>query len=239
MGRPKRTLEQCRDYARTKSGECLASEYINEDVKLLWRCDQAHVWLATSASVIGQKSWCKLCADKKSAIKRRGHTLDDCVALADSRSGWCLSTEYTSSKTKMFWKCLCGYAWRATYSSVHRGTWCLPCANARKRKQNHLGIEKMHELSAKQHGKCLSRSYDNVNSLLEWECSEGHRFSMRASNVIAGHWCHQCGKGLRERLCRAILEHLYKAPFPRLRPKWLLSASESPMCQDPLGYRRV
>lgn len=234
MGRPKRTLAQCQSYAQAKYGECLTLEYINEDVKLLWRCAKNHVWSATSVSVVGQNSWCKRCADNKSGIMRRGYTLEDCVALAASKEGWCLAVEYTNIKTKIFWKCSCGYVWQAAFGAVHRGTWCLPCANDRKRKQNHLGIEKMHELATKQHGKCVSRSYDNVNSLLEWECSEGHLFSMRASNVIAGHWCHQCGKGLSERLCRAILEHLYKAPFPRLRPKWLVSAEGAPMELD--GY---
>jgi hypothetical protein len=92
----------------------------------------------------------------------------------------------------------------------------------------------MHEFAKKQHGTCLSQHYDNVDSLLEWECSEGHRFTMRASNVIAGHWCHQCGKGLSERLCRAIMEHLYTASFPRRRPKWLLSDKGTPMELD--GY---
>jgi len=207
-------------------------EYTNEDGKLRWRCAQNHVWSATSASVVGQHSWCRRCADEKSAIKRRGHTLEDCIALAASKGGWCLATEYTSSKTKIHWKCSCGYVWEAAYSGVRNGTWCLPCANARKRKQNHLGIKKMHELATKQHGKCLSQSYDNVNSLLEWVCSEGHRFSMRASNVIANSWCQQCGKGLSERLCRSILEHLYQASFPRVRPKWLLSAAGAPMELD-------
>lgn len=234
MGRPKRTLEQCQTYARTRGGECLASEYVNEDVRLLWRCDREHTWSATPASVVRQQSWCKRCADKASATKRVGHTLDDCHALAGSKGGLCLAMEYTSARTKIPWKCSCGYVWQATYSAILRGTWCLPCANVRKRKQNHLGIEKMHGFAAIQHGKCLSQSYDNVSSLLEWECSEGHHFSMRASNVIAGHWCRQCGKGLSERLCRAILEHLYNAEFPRLRPKWLISAAGARMELD--GY---
>lgn len=34
MGRPKRTLEQCQEYARSREGECAAKNYINEDGKL-------------------------------------------------------------------------------------------------------------------------------------------------------------------------------------------------------------
>ena len=134
----------------------------------------------------------------------------------------------------MQWACLCGYAWEASYASIRRGRWCLLCANTRKRQQNQLGIRMMHKLAKKQHGLCLSQRYENVNSLLEWECSEGHRFTMRASSVIAGHWCHQCGKGLSERLCRAVMEHLYSARFPRQRPKWLLSDKGTAMELD--GY---
>lgn len=233
MGKPKRTIEQCQEYASSREGECLSKAYVNEDGPLSWRCKRGHEWKSTAASVIGQKAWCDKCAREASA-RRRSHTLADCHALAASKGGWCLATEYKNSKTRMPWKCKEGHEWPSSYNSVHNGHWCIDCANERKRRENYLGIEKMNELASLLHGKCHSTHYDNVNSILEWECSDGHRFSRRACNVIAGHWCDVCSAGLSERLCRAILEHLYARPFPRRRPGWLLSAAGKPMELD--GY---
>lgn len=233
MGRPKRTLEQCQEYARSREGESLARIYINEDDKLPWRCKRGYEWLSTAASVVGQKAWCKKCSDAATA-RAKCHTLADCQTLAASKGGWCLATEYKNSKTRMPWKCAKGHEWWSSYNSIHNGAWCIECANDRKRRHNHLGIEKMHELATLLHGKCLSTHYDNVNSVLEWECSAGHRFCKRASNIIAGHWCIVCGSGLSERLCRAIFEHLYARLFIRKRPRWLLSAIGTPMELD--GY---
>ena len=179
MGRPKRTLEQCQQYARTKSDECLALEYINEDGKLPWRCCQNHIWSATSASVVGQNSWCKRCADEKSAIKRRGYTLEDCIALAASKGGWCIAAEYPGSKTKMPWKCSCGYVWEAAYGGVVKGTWCLPCANARKRKQNHLGIEKIPLAPCRR-----QRNADMVRR----SCQARHGSDRSARHTAQAHW---------------------------------------------------
>jgi len=232
MGRPKRTLSQCQEYARSRGGECLAAKYENEDRKLSWRCSHKHTWEATSASVVGQKSWCKRCADKLSAAKRRKHTIVDCRTFARSKGGRCLSAKYTNNKSKLRWKCSCGNSWYADYGAVLRGTWCPICANGRKRRMYHLGIESMYKLASQNHGKCLSKEYDNVSSVLEWQCSAGHQFHMRVSNALAGHWCQQCGKGLSERLCRAIFTHLYEAPFPRTRPSWLLSKMNARMELD-------
>lgn len=239
MGKPRRTLQQCRDYAKYMGGECLATIYINEDDKLTWRCGHGHEWAASAASTVRAKSWCRRCRSAASALKKR-KTLNDCRRLAAARGGICLSRKYIDSKSKLRWRCSCGNAWNATYNTVHNGHWCRCCANLRKRRTNHLGIEKMRLLAAERHGECLSEHYDNVSSELEWECSEGHRFLARASNVIAGSWCPSCTAGLSNRgglsehLCRAIFEYLYASPFPRRRPDWLRSESGALMELD--GY---
>lgn len=235
MGRPARTLEQCQDYARTRGGECLASEYINEDVKIPWRCDRGHIWPSTAASVVRAKSWCKRCADERSATAKK-KTLEDCRLLAAVRGGWCLATECKNNKAALKWLCMCGNDWDTSYNAVHNGTWCSDCADDRKRRKNQFSIETIHKLAARHSGKWISNCYDNVNSVLEWECSEGHTFPMRVCNVIAGSWCDKCGYGLSERLCRAVMEHLFAVKFPRCRPEWLRSAAGARMELD--GYNQ-
>ena len=43
-------------------------------------------------------------------------------------------------------------------------------------------------------GKLLSESYDgNPEKALEWECHDGHRFSMTPKLILwGGHWCPEC-----------------------------------------------
>ena len=43
-------------------------------------------------------------------------------------------------------------------------------------------------------GKCLSKEYKDLNTLVEWRCSKGHRFSMAYVFVRQGAWCQQCTK---------------------------------------------
>jgi len=238
MGKPPRTVEQCREYAESRGGKLLSTTYINENQKMQWQCGTGHLWMATAASTVRAKSWCPHCAHIAAGRQKR-KTLDDCRSLANIRGGVCVSRKYVNSKSKLKWKCACGNKWNATYNTVHNGHWCSKCANLRKRRANHLGIEKMHKLAAQRHGKCLSQHYANVNCILDWECAEGHRFPGRVSNVIAGSWCPTCtaglsGAGLSEHLCRLIFEHLYGSAFPRRRLDWLRSESGARMELD--GY---
>ncbi len=40
---------------------------------------------------------------------------------------------------------------------------------------------------------------------------------------MAGSWCPEWSSGLSERLCRTIVEQIFKKPFPRIRPTWLIN----------------
>lgn len=41
-------------------------------------------------------------------------------------------------------------------------------------------------------GRCLADEYVNLRVALEFECAEGHRFSVLPEKVFAGRWCSQC-----------------------------------------------
>ena len=55
------------------------------------------------------------------------------------------------------------------------------------------GIERMKEIAKEKNAKCLSEIYTDNKKKLDWECENGHRFSMRANDVLTGHWCNVCG----------------------------------------------
>ncbi|CAD6532966.1 hypothetical protein LMG24235_02689 [Paraburkholderia sabiae] len=41
-------------------------------------------------------------------------------------------------------------------------------------------------------GQCLSESYVNVETKLQWECSRGHVWLTTPMSVLAGSWCPAC-----------------------------------------------
>lgn len=50
----------------------------------------------------------------------------------------------------------------------------------------------MQRVAIRRGGQCLSTEYHNCGTLMEWECSEGHFFSMPYDNIRRGSWCPQC-----------------------------------------------
>lgn len=57
-------LNDCKNIAKRKGGECLSNKYINARTNLYWRCSKGHIWQATPDN-IKRGSWCPKCARKK------------------------------------------------------------------------------------------------------------------------------------------------------------------------------
>lgn len=58
-----------------------------------------------------------------------------------------------------------------------------------------LEIEDMRQAALFRGGRCISQTMvkGDLDTSLEWECSEGHKFSMRPRTVLkGGHWCKKC-----------------------------------------------
>lgn len=53
--------------------------------------------------------------------------MDSIRALAQARSGKCLSTVYEHNKKPLQWRCKQGHEWEALIGPVRRGTWCPYC----------------------------------------------------------------------------------------------------------------
>ncbi len=55
------TIEEMKEIAIEKGGECLSKKYINNYSKLKWKCSKGHIWRAT-AHAVKTKTWCPKCA---------------------------------------------------------------------------------------------------------------------------------------------------------------------------------
>jgi hypothetical protein len=65
-GNKKLTIEECKIFAKNKNGECLSTEYINNQTKMIWKCSKDHIWNACFGSIKGNKKWCPHCSKSRS-----------------------------------------------------------------------------------------------------------------------------------------------------------------------------
>ena len=125
-GKQKLTIEEMKEIARSRSGKCLSSEYINDDTKLTWQCANGHVWEARPHN-IKQGQWCRACSG---SLKL---TIEEMRRIAQSRGGYCLSDNYKDNKTKLKWKCAEGHMWEAIPNNIKsKGHWCPICSKSKK-----------------------------------------------------------------------------------------------------------
>ncbi|HWI35069.1 MAG TPA: hypothetical protein VNU64_01345 [Burkholderiales bacterium] len=46
--------------------------------------------------------------------------------------------------------------------------------------------------AARRGGRCLSETYVDSLTLMDWECGQGHRWRAVAHAIRQGHWCKKC-----------------------------------------------
>jgi len=221
------SIEDMKELAREKGGNCISENYINSQTKLKWQCKEGHVWEAKPNS-ISMGEWCPYCS------KNVKLTIEEMQSLAQERGGECLSTEYINIKTKLKWRCEKGHEWEATPRVInYDGCWCPKCGMAKRAENAKLSIYHMQGKAKLRGGKCLSEKYLGTKSKLKWQCREGHEWEA-TPDTIRNSWCPECSPGLRERICRALFEHLFETEFPKTKPDWLLNPEGNLMELD--GY---
>ncbi len=173
--------EKVKQICYEKYGACLTENYINEKMKLEFQCGYGHKWFSRADKIV-QGRWCPKCA------RNERLTIEIIHALALSKNGKCLSSEYVNGKTKVKWECQYGHQWEAVPSSVIQGKWCPDCGGTKKK-----DIEFFVALASSRGGKCLSDTYVNGRYKLKWQCNKGHEWFAQASSVTQGKWCPICG----------------------------------------------
>ena len=184
-GTVRKTIEEIKDLARMRGGECLSETYKNKEAKLRWKCSEGHEWDARSGAV-RRGSWCPHCA----GVARK--TISDMQLLAQKHPGGaCLSTEYAGDTVKLWWRCEVDHEWDMAPGAVKAGHWCPLCKGKR------ADIAKLQRLAAERGGKCLSPKYLGALQHHLWECDKGHTWSSAVNNIVTGYWCPECAGNRR------------------------------------------
>lgn len=216
-GRPPLTIEHARQLASSRNGRCLSEVYEKAIAILRWQCSLGHKWKA-SYHQISQGKWCPKCGLISRADNLR-HTLADAQKAAKQKGGVCLEEKYVNSQHSMKWRCKFSHEWLASYARIKHCSWCPVCA-----RRVPLTIKDMQALARGNHGECLSKTVRKSYEKLFWRCSKDHQWAATPNNIQRGQWCPYCGQTKGESLCRKSFETILEAPFPKVRPSWLIGA---------------
>lgn len=182
-------LERLQQAAVKRGGQCLSETYLGTSQRYTFICAQKHTWHAVGNEVL-RGSWCKRCATGERAkhqLKAEG--FERLHVLAASHSGVCLERgEYQGIRQPVRFRCKEGHEWEASGSRVLRGSWCPTC-NLDKRR---LTLADAQSAALARGGQCLSTTYENNATYMQWLCHRGHCWQAPLATIRAGHWCMQC-----------------------------------------------
>lgn len=201
--------------AKAREGECL-SVFVSVNHKIKWRCKNNHIWESYPDSIM-RGCWCRECSGyAKGSIEK--------MKLLAQKRGWkILSNEYINSQTKLLWECGNGHRFEMIPASVSRGYECKECRGYVNT------IEKINNIAIYRGGKCLSENFISNQNKLLFECDLGHEFSMSSNMLMHGQWCPVCATFRKEKMTRLYLENIFRKPFPKIKPKWLVNSNGNSM----------
>jgi hypothetical protein len=216
------SIEDVRELGHISGYYLLSCSYAHYNDKLVWRCPSNHV-VEISYSNFSLGHRCNEC----SLAGRRGcrSTLKEISGYGQAVSLTLLSRKVANEKQVLRWKCSDGHIVMASPIAVKNLKFgCLVCYNSKERRKVSMRFRSVDYAigkGAKFGYDLLSEQYNGVNAKYSWRCREGHVFEAALSNIIAGHGCGKCNKGIGEALTRKVFEHVFKREFPSVRPDWL------------------
>jgi hypothetical protein len=182
LGKSSFTIDTLRTIASFREGKVLNEDYTYANRHYEWQCDQNHTFPATASNVFRGR-WCPYCANLKIEI-------EDMQKVAEAREGKLHSPTFISARTKYKWECKKGHKWNAVWGSIKRGSWCPVCNSTTGK----VTLEKTQQVAKELGGECLSTTYENVNTHMEWKCADSHVFKATYNNVRRRKWCPHCAR---------------------------------------------
>lgn len=183
------TEERFRRIVAKKKGK-IGSEVIyslGEPVPV--ECAAGHQWDALPYRILGG-SWCGECEGN------RRLTIEDMQRIAAERNLECLERTVKNMRTQMRWRCKkCGHVRRTTAGCIRSlKIGCPECAGKKRGASQRKTMTYCHDLAAANAHRCLSKSYKNNRTPMEWKCEKrGHKTFWRSCETVAsGRWCSIC-----------------------------------------------
>lgn len=180
----KQTFDEIKEIIREKGGTLLTNEYNSVDWQLSVQCSCGNFW-APRGSTIKRDAWCPLCSRKKAAKKKRSK-VEDIQKICAQKGGKLISKEYLSGDDRLLVECGSGHQWEVLLMNLKSGKWCPYC-------RGKTSIEWFKQFASEKGGECLSENYKNEDTILRFQCNEGHFWKTKAVNIKTRRsWCPEC-----------------------------------------------
>lgn len=122
--------------------------------------------------------------------------LEGLRAVANSKKGDIISTNYSGVHKRYKWICGKGHIWEASAASVKSGSWCPECSGKKK-----WEIGAVREWALANGMKCLSSGCKNNKDKLKWACKCGYLWEAQWNSVHSGSRCPRCAINRRRKPC--------------------------------------
>ncbi len=175
----KYTIEDLQEYAHSKGGKCLSTEYKYNESAYDWECSKGHKFTKLWLTIKCRGSWCRYC--------KSGDGIDVLQNFAEQNKGKLITEKFSGNDADYEWECENKHRWTNTWRHVQNNkTWCKEC-----RKINVL--KEMQEWAEKEGGKCLSTEFTKIKDIYNWECVNGHQWESSWVHIKwNGAWCQKC-----------------------------------------------
>lgn len=130
------------------------------------------------------------------------------------RGGRCLSDDYRSVKSRLRFRCRNNHEWGTSGHSARYGSWCPQCHHVRIAHLQRDSHGFYAALAKDRGGQLLSGTYENSNTRMQFQCSNGHAFEYRAAKIKRGQWCPKCAsvkRGIERRDSIELFQELAKS----------------------------
>src|ERR1700690_2457110 len=129
-----------------------------------------------------------------------------------------LISKYENAQKKLIWECNKGHIFEKNWNHVKRGQWCTVC------NWRNPTIKQIQELAKSKNGFCLSEYYVKSTDKLLWKCQNEHIWEASLNSIKnQNSWCPYCYLSVGENITRKYLEFIFKKPFVKIRPAWLIN----------------
>jgi hypothetical protein len=99
------------------------------------------------------------------------------------------------------------------------GFWCECCDSKKRRSQ---ALVKHKKIIEKNNGKTIRTSVKPFISYILF-CDQNHEFKIKGCELLKKRWCPQCSRGLYERIIWITLTSLFRLPFNKVNPDFLMN----------------
>jgi hypothetical protein len=194
---------------------------------LNFTCAQGHTFTKSIRAVISRGGWCDFCRQDIPANQNE-------ATLTLGKSGWTLLSEYKSGLDQLKVRCaVCGNERLGPFRYFEG----KPCHH-----KSQSGLKpsvRVAEIVSTLGGKVLSENISNLDSRIDFECREGHRFTLVGRSVVTRRtWCKECSQtGVTHRKMTALI-HARGGSLVEEIPKRLTSSTKV-VIQCSMGHEFV